>query len=237
MGSNLKLSFLTALLVHGVAASGFFLMGDYRPLHGDSVAEVPMELISLPNESTASEIPKPVEQPRLEAQTRPAEQVRPVTFKPPESQPVPVVEQTSSITPIVQPPAILVENVAAPSSSTSSTQTAYAGSEIAGVESAGGAEPNGEEGESSGVGYGRTFLPKYPKRARNQKQEGLVILLVEVSDCGLPSLVRIKESSGFELLDKAAQHAVGQWTFVPARARGFAVASRVEVPVRFTLAN
>ncbi|HEV2693956.1 MAG TPA: energy transducer TonB [Verrucomicrobiae bacterium] len=77
--------------------------------------------------------------------------------------------------------------------------------------------------------------PPYPPTARRRHQEGLVLLIVKVDPQGRAVRVEIKSSSGFPLLDTAAQEAVRDWEFQPARVGMIAVASEIEVPVRFQL--
>jgi protein TonB len=68
-------------------------------------------------------------------------------------------------------------------------------------------------------------------------QQGVVLLTVQVGADGHASDVTLSRSSGFPLLDQAALRTVRQWRFYPARAGGLPVASQVEVPVRFSLAQ
>ena len=77
--------------------------------------------------------------------------------------------------------------------------------------------------------------PAYPWRARMQGWEGLVMLQVRVEPDGHPSQVWIARSSGYQVLDEAAQTAVRQWAFIPAKRGSQAVRSEVELPVRFRL--
>lgn len=77
--------------------------------------------------------------------------------------------------------------------------------------------------------------PVYPPRARRQGLEGRVILDVEVGPGGAALAVYVRQSSGHALLDRAAQAAVEQWRFQPARRGGRAVAGSTEVTVRFVL--
>lgn len=79
--------------------------------------------------------------------------------------------------------------------------------------------------------------PEYPREARRLKQQGRVLIDVEVSASGRPASVTLKRSSGVPSLDEAALTAVRRWTFDPARAGGIAISSRVEVPVQFNLAQ
>jgi protein TonB len=68
-------------------------------------------------------------------------------------------------------------------------------------------------------------------------QQGLVLLSVEVGADGRPQDVSLKHSSGFSALDQAAIQAVRRWSFEPARVAGMTIASRVDVPVRFSLSD
>jgi len=77
--------------------------------------------------------------------------------------------------------------------------------------------------------------PEYPELAKQMRQEGLVMLTVDVDREGTPVQVEIKESSGFRLLDQAALKAVRHWKFQPGRIGVFPVESEVRVPVRFRL--
>ncbi len=77
--------------------------------------------------------------------------------------------------------------------------------------------------------------PSYPPAARLRGQYGRVVLRVEVSPSGNAGAVQVAESSGYDVLDRAAADAVKQWRFIPARRNGSAVAAMVHVPVRFAL--
>jgi protein TonB len=79
--------------------------------------------------------------------------------------------------------------------------------------------------------------PAYPETARRRGEQGRVILQVNVSADGLPVTVSVAESSGYPVLDAAAQAAVQRWRFVPATRGGASVPAVAEVPVRFRLTN
>lgn len=83
--------------------------------------------------------------------------------------------------------------------------------------------------------YLKNPAPRYPEEARRLEQEGLVLLRVEVGSDGNVKEVRIKESSGFPLLDQSALRTVRKWRFHPARAGHLTLDSTVMVPVRFRL--
>lgn len=77
--------------------------------------------------------------------------------------------------------------------------------------------------------------PPYPEIARRLKQEGLVLLMVNVDAHGWPSSVHVKESSGYRFLDEAALKAVRKWKFSPAKINSLPIPSNVDVPIRFQL--
>ena len=77
--------------------------------------------------------------------------------------------------------------------------------------------------------------PAYPELAKQMRQEGLVMLAVDVDSQGVPIKIEIKQSSGFRLLDQAAIKAVRRWKFQPGRIGDLPVESEVTVPVRFRL--
>ena len=77
--------------------------------------------------------------------------------------------------------------------------------------------------------------PEYPELARQMRQEGLVMLAVDVDREGIPIKVGILQSSGFHLLDQAAVKAVRHWKFQPGRIGDLPVESNVTVPFRFRL--
>lgn len=61
--------------------------------------------------------------------------------------------------------------------------------------------------------YKKKVQMQYPQRARQLKQQGRVVLLVDISAQGVPLRVEVKESSGYAMLDKAAIIAVRQSLF------------------------
>ena len=77
--------------------------------------------------------------------------------------------------------------------------------------------------------------PAYPSAAREDGEEGLVLLRVRVSPAGSAAEVALARSSGSRLLDAAALAAVARWTFRPARRGDEAIEAWMEVPVRFQL--
>jgi len=83
--------------------------------------------------------------------------------------------------------------------------------------------------------YFQNPAPIYPELAKQMRQEGLVMLNVDVDSQGSPIKVEIVQSSGFRLLDQAALKTVSHWKFQPGRIGNLAIESQVRVPVRFKL--
>lgn len=76
--------------------------------------------------------------------------------------------------------------------------------------------------------------PVYPPRALERGQQGRVMLHAKLGASGEPKTIRIAQSSGYRLLDRAALAAVEQWKFEPvsgsSRHGGW-----VSVPVNFVI--
>ena len=77
--------------------------------------------------------------------------------------------------------------------------------------------------------------PFYPGLARKRGQEGTVLLQVLVNREGRVDALEIEVSSGFVLLDRAAEKAVRRWLFDPAVRGQQKVSMWVKVPVTFRL--
>ncbi|MGA9875411.1 MAG: energy transducer TonB, partial [Solirubrobacteraceae bacterium] len=79
--------------------------------------------------------------------------------------------------------------------------------------------------------------PKYPLESRRLREQGSVLLRVEVSPAGSALEVLIEHTSGWRLLDDAAVAAVKRWRFVPARRGEDPIEAWVLVPVDFELSG
>jgi len=77
--------------------------------------------------------------------------------------------------------------------------------------------------------------PRYPLAARREGIEGRVTVRVLVSTRGTPARIDIEQSSGSDILDRAAVEAVSAWRFAPARRGTQPVDAWVLVPVEFHL--
>lgn len=96
---------------------------------------------------------------------------------------------------------------------------------------------NGAENHSAlyRTAYLHNPEPPYPERSRELGEQGRVLLRVLVSAEGRASQIDIVDGSHSRRLDEAARTAVADWRFVPARQDGTAIASRILVPISFSL--
>lgn len=81
----------------------------------------------------------------------------------------------------------------------------------------------------------RRVPPSYPPRARADNISGQVQLRVLIDRSGAVARTRVIASKPREVFDEAAQSAVRQWQFSPARYRGRAVKTWMQLTVRFEL--
>lgn len=88
-----------------------------------------------------------------------------------------------------------------------------------------------------GTGGGANRPPVYPHRARRLGWQGRVVVRVRVDPRGRVEAVRLGQSSGHGVLDRAALKAVRNWRFSPATRGATPVAAWVDVPVRFRLTD
>lgn len=93
----------------------------------------------------------------------------------------------------------------------------------------------GSSGAFFKPGYYRNPPPPYPEEARKLKQQGRVLLEVHVTSQGKVSDVRLKQSSGFPLLDASALKAVRTWKFRAATLAGLPIDILADIPIRFQL--
>ena len=77
--------------------------------------------------------------------------------------------------------------------------------------------------------------PPYPQVARKQGWEGVVVLRIIVGTGGDVENVTTQTSSGHPALDESAAQSVKTWRFSPAKDGEFPIATKVDLPVRFSL--
>lgn len=215
--------FVAAVLFHALVLFGFRLETPARPLTMTEDQPAPMDVSLVeaapeaapptPAPPQPAPTPEPAEpQPTPDIPT-PAPTPQPETILPPESTPIPERPK-----PLQHHP-----EQGHPKPSTPHSATAPTGATIGPL--------------SSRASYLSNPKPDYPEQARQARQQGVVEVNVVVGADGRVSEVTVSRTSGFPLLDNAALQAVRRWIFEPARAGGLPVPSRVDVPVRFSLAD
>jgi len=100
---------------------------------------------------------------------------------------------------------------------------------------AGGKETGGAVTSLAVPRYHENPHPAYPRLARLRGHEGVVLLNVEVLPNGKVGRLKVKTSSGHDLLDQSALAGLKKWIFEPGRKLGIPVAMWVDVPIRFHL--
>lgn len=197
----------------------------------DASAEIApsgVEVIPLPRDDVAAPVPVavpiPVPDPPLESESAGRGAV---------SESVAESGQATVLSTLATRPAVVV----GPATNAVATAVAGAGAVRTTGQSTPGGGGNSQPGLLAQPFYRRNPEPPYPLAARRRRQEGVVLLVVDVTPTGRAARVVVQRSSGFKLLDEAAARAVEQWEFEPAREGAAAVASRIEVPVRFRLSG
>lgn len=83
--------------------------------------------------------------------------------------------------------------------------------------------------------YAHNPRPRYPAAARRLGLQGTVLLQVWIDESGAVTALRVRQSSGHDVLDQAASREVRRWHFIPAKEGSGAVASEADIPIRFML--
>jgi periplasmic protein TonB len=83
--------------------------------------------------------------------------------------------------------------------------------------------------------YRRQAAHYYPALSRQRRETGVVVLTLFISPQGKPERIEVKESSGFPLLDKAAQDMARRSSYMPAFAGTRPVSSIAEASYNFQL--
>lgn len=75
--------------------------------------------------------------------------------------------------------------------------------------------------------------PAYPADALSRKQDGKVVLIVDVGADGSVTKAQVDTSNPPTVFDAAALEAVRKWKFSPAMEQGKAVPGKVQIPITF----
>lgn len=188
------------------------------------------DAIGLPQPLMVSLLTMPAPEPAPQQVTEPPKPLPASVHKAP---PLPVRPQTllASQTEIPAPasaPAPVPAEVPAASSDARPAAVAAAPASSAG-------EPAPVSAPRFDADYLDNPAPAYPPLSRKLGEQGQVLLHVFVAADGHAGKVDIRDSSGFERLDRAARDAVQRWRFTPARQGDKTVAAWVLVPISFSL--
>ena len=85
------------------------------------------------------------------------------------------------------------------------------------------------------IGIISSSKPIYPRVARESGWEGTVIVRTFINTNGVPGQVKIRKTCGHPTLDQAAQEAVKNWKFQPAKDGNIPIAKWVDIPIKFNL--
>ena len=83
--------------------------------------------------------------------------------------------------------------------------------------------------------YKQKTSPPYPLLAMKRGYQGTVLLEVLVNKNGKAASIRLSKSSGYKVLDRAAIQGVEKWLFYPAKRGDELCEMWVTIPIRFTL--
>lgn len=97
--------------------------------------------------------------------------------------------------------------------------------------------PPADVAPSVDISYKQAHQPQYPIQALRQGQQGEVILDVTINAAGEVVDVKIEKSSGYRILDRAAEEAARKWRFNPGVKDGKPVGGVVRIPVNFSLSG
>jgi protein TonB len=88
---------------------------------------------------------------------------------------------------------------------------------------------------SSDADYLQNPHPAYPPASKRMGEQGKVIVRVLIGVDGTAKDAELKQSSGFDRLDRAALDTVRKWRYVPGKRGGVAEAMWFNVPINFVL--
>jgi protein TonB len=223
---------LASAVAHALFAAGVFALGSAeRPASTTPPRVLRVALVGAPADTPEVPPPaaapsEPVAKPPARVPPPPPRPARVVERAAPPRAPRPVPRSEPAAAAASTPPAAQPSAVAATPGPAAALSVATAAGPRAGAAPAlVTARPR----------YKRSPEPPYPVDARRRRQEGTVLVAVHVTEAGAPRDVAVARSSGFAALDAAAVSAVARWEFEPGRRGEEAVASNVEVPIRFEL--
>jgi protein TonB len=83
--------------------------------------------------------------------------------------------------------------------------------------------------------YLQNPAPNYPPASRRAGEQGKVVVRVLIGADGTAREAELRQSSGFDRLDRAAVDTVRKWRYVPGKRNGVPEAMWFDVPINFVL--
>ncbi|MEN5165688.1 MULTISPECIES: energy transducer TonB [Achromobacter] len=242
---------LAVVALHAAVIGAIFMAPANRPELEEPEA-VMVSLVDAPIPQVAKaeptpEVPQPVvepppePQPEIEPEPEPEPELKPE----PEPEPEPVVEKPPMPAPKPKPkpkpkPQPKQEVKPEPKPETPPPQTPPAGATDGAQASQSpqqGPPPDQPVLVSSIEFQGARPMPNYPMASRRMREEGRVLVLVEINTQGLVDRATIDTSSGFPRLDESALTAARKAKFKPYTRNGVAYAAKAKIPFDFVMRN
>lgn len=225
-----RLTALGVLLLHAVLL-GLFWNGQPSRLQLSAPPSRLIEISVLAPPVTGLQPParQPLSHPTPAASKAPA---APAVSRQPRSKAAP---QTPAPAPTFSKPEATASEAVAASSQASAQAGEAVSSPVQRAAQPSNSAPPRIELPDSDAAYLDNPRPAYPPMSRRLGEKGRVLMRVWVEADGRPGQVLIKNSSGFERLDRAAQQTVQHWRFVPGKRAGQTEAMWAEVPLQFVL--
>lgn len=88
---------------------------------------------------------------------------------------------------------------------------------------------------STSAEYLQNPAPAYPPASRRAGEQGKVIVRVLIGPDGIAKEAELRQSSGYDRLDRAAIETVRKWRYVPGKRNGVPEAMWFNVPINFIL--
>ena len=191
-------------------------------------------------EEPAPEAPQPVVEPPPEPQAEPEPETKPDPE--PEPEPEPVVEKPPMPAPKPKPKPKPQPKQEAPKQEpkpdTPPAQPTGAPEGSQATQSPQQGPPPDQPELVSSVEYlGAKPSANYPMASRRMREEGRVVVLVEINNQGLVVSARVDSSSGSPRLDEAALAAIRKARFKPYTRNGVAYAAKAKIPFDFVMRN
>ncbi len=232
---------IVLLLSHFGWLGGLDPEGDTDTTAGQSGIVIPVTLETAQSaEKAQSPEPKSELEPEPEPEAKPAPDPKPEPMPEPKPAPQPELEPVSIPTPLESRSAVKPDIAPAVKPTTSTAQTRAKNEAIAGSGKPAGPAQQSIEAPVLPLtpahvdpNYLHRPNPVYPALSKRLREEGTVLLRVNLDAQGIILDISIEKSSGFQRLDQAAHEAVKQWRFVPAKRGQVAMPSSALVPIEF----